>query len=373
MKILILHASAGAGHRRAGEALAKAFKIEQPQSEAVVKDILDFTPALFRKSYATGYLDIVRKSPELWGFMYARSEKHLQSPWKRHIRTLFNKINTVNFMDYIREMDPDAIVCTHFMPLEILAGKKKRGHFEVPVFCIVTDFGVHALWEMQAVDRYYVANEEARRHLMRKGQKPEDVVVTGIPIDPVFADGMGKEEARKKLGLKQNLPTALILGGGFGVGPTVELVNSLKELEFRAQYMIVAGANEEMKKKLEVAVRGMNAEVKVYGFVNNIHEMMDAADIVISKPGGLTSSEVLAKGKPMVIIDPIPGQEQRNSEYMLEAGSAIRLYEVEDAAFKIGPILSNPARLKSMTENARRIGMPDAAKTICRDIVGKLK
>jgi processive 1,2-diacylglycerol beta-glucosyltransferase len=234
---------------------------------------------------------------------------------------------------------------------------------------VVTDFAVHSLWIVDGVSAYYVATEEARRHLLRNGKPPADVAVTGIPIDPVFAARTPPETARKALGLDPRLPAVLVLSGGFGVGPTVELISAFREATRPCQLVVVAGANEKLRKQAEAAASGLGPPVKVFGFVNNIHELMDAADVVITKPGGLTSSEVLAKGKPMIIIDPIPGQEQRNCEHLLEGGAALRLFDVQDAPYKVERLLSDRKRLEEMRRDAEQLGRPQAARDIVQDII----
>jgi processive 1,2-diacylglycerol beta-glucosyltransferase len=368
MKVLILHASAGAGHKRAAEALANAFALEDPSAEVVVRDILDFTAPMFRKSYGKGYLDVVRKAPELWGYMFSQSDKKALLPSRKAIRAIFNEINTLAFGKFCREFDADFVVCTHFMPLEILAHKSKWKCGDVPLYCVVTDFAVHSLWVIENVDRYYVATDDARRQLIRKGQPEDKIRITGIPVDPVFSKSERPEDARRKLGIAAHTPTALLLSGGFGVGPTVDLIRSFGHVDVNCQLLVVAGANEKLKNEAIAAADGLKIPVKVFGFVNNIHELMDASDVVISKPGGLTTSEVLAKGKPMIVIDPIPGQEQRNCEYLLEAGAALRLYDPEDAPYKVQALLDNPERLERMKRRAREIGHPFAALEIVRDI-----
>jgi processive 1,2-diacylglycerol beta-glucosyltransferase len=370
MRVLILHASAGAGHRRAAEALGKAFAAESSaKAEVTIRDILDFTPPLFRRTYAQGYLDVVRRAPELWSYAYARSDQKSQEPLRKHVRALFNKINAPRFTDFVDELAPDAVVCTHFMPLERLSTRTRHGKFSTPLYCVVTDFAVHSLWMVDRVTAYYVANEESRRHLLRNGKSPEDVAVTGIPIDPVFAARKQAEAARTALGLEPGLPAVLILSGGFGVGPTVELIAAFKEATRPCQLLVVAGANEKLRKEAEAVAGTVGRPVKVFGFVNNMHELMDAADVVITKPGGLTSSEVLAKGKPMIIVDPIPGQEQRNCECLLEGGAALRLFDVHDAPYKVERLLSDPRRLEEMRRNAKSLGHPNAGRDIVADIL----
>lgn len=368
MKILILHASAGAGHKRAAEAVAKALPLEDASAQGVVRDILDFTGAMFRKTYAKGYLDVVRKAPELWAYMFAQSDRTALKPSRKAVRALFNEANAHAFRAFFDAEKPDAVVCTHFLPLELLSRTAGK-HGQPPLHCVVTDFGVHSLWSLPHVDRYYVATEEARRELARKGQPADRIVVTGIPVDPVFAQSEPAAPVRRRLGLQEKLPTVLLLSGGFGVGPAVDLIRSFRDLDSGCQLLVVAGANERLKTEASAAAGAIRIPTKVFGFVNNIHELMDASDVVISKPGGLTTSEVLAKGKAMIVIDPIPGQEQRNCEYLLENGAALRLYEPEDALYKVQLLLANPPRLAQMQRSAREIGRPFAARDIARAVL----
>lgn len=372
-RILILHATAGAGHKRAAEALAAAAKIQTPDSEVVVRDILDFTAPIFKKTYAEGYLNLVRTIPELWGYLYTRADKKATKPNEAKIRTVFNKLNTLTFTKYFKELQPDAVICTHFMPLEILSAAIEEGKTSVPLYCVVTDFAVHSLWLMKNVERYYVANEESKRYLVRHGQFGESVECTGIPIDPIFSKSLASEEAKALLGLDRNLPAVLILGGGFGVGPTAQLLRSFEHIGPDCQIMVVAGKNQDMQREAEAIGKTLRIPVKVFGFVNNIHELMDAADLIISKPGGLTTCEVLAKHKPLVIIDPIPGQEQRNCEYLLEIGAAVRLYDIDDAPYKIEELLDDKTRMRQMAANAEKAARPRAAFDILQDIITGLK
>ena len=367
MKVLLLYASAGAGHKRAAEALSVAFRMSG--AETTAQDILDFTPAIFRKTYAEGYLQVVRSAPELWGYMYAHSDHKVQKPWEKKLRAGFNKLNTLPFLRSYESLDPDIVVCTHFMPLEILTTRQDRKPGRAPVFCVVTDFAVHSLWVCSNVACYYVATDEARRQLLRRSQPADRIEVMGIPVDPVFGRSETQRDARRRLGLDAGLPAVLVISGGFGVGPTADLLLSFQDSRSDCQIIVVAGRNETMKGEAEAAARKLPMPVKVYGFVNNVHELMDAADVIVSKPGGLTSSEVLAKGKPLVIVDPIPGQEQRNCEYLLESGAAVRLFDVEDASHKIRSLLGDTARLASMARSAKRLGRPGAATDIVANIL----
>lgn len=371
MKILLLHASAGAGHRRAAEALSKAFAQALPDAEIKVCDILDYTAGIFRKTYSEGYLDLVRKAPELWGYLYSESDRKAEVPWRKEIRAVFNKMNTLSFLKFYKDYDPDIAVCTHFMPLQLLTRASRRRRRHAKVYCAVTDFAVHALWVLENTDVYYVAMEEAKRHLIRRGQPADRVKVTGIPIDPVFQHGLSKSAALNALGLPSDLPVVLLLSGGFGVGPTLDLIRAFGQEEPVCRLVVVAGSNAKMKEEAEALAATIRTPVVVHGFVSNMHVMMDACDLVISKPGGLTTSEVLAKGRPMLVINPIPGQEQRNCETVLEAGAAARLFEVEDAYFKVKSLLEDRERLDEMSRRAKRLAHPEAATAIVADIVAR--
>jgi processive 1,2-diacylglycerol beta-glucosyltransferase len=362
MKLLILYASAGNGHRRAAEALAEAARADH--HTVTVRDVLDFTSPLYRSTYAQGYLRLVRSAPELWGYLYSQSDRHAQRPFDRRLRTLFNRLNTVSFWRFYQREAPDAVLCTHFMPLELIASlspQKRRG---IRVHGVVTDFAVHALWFAKGVDAYYVATAEAQRQLIRCGQPEQQIFHTGIPILSSFARSLPPAEARARLGLQPQLPLVLLLSGGYGVGPTVEIIRALAAHPPSFQMVVVAGNNPTLEAAAREAALKAPLPITVLGFTKVIHEYMDAADLLISKPGGLTCSEALAKGKPMMIVDPIPGQEQRNCEYLLENGCAVRLFDPPDAPWKIQSLLADPPRLAALSTQARLQGHPDAATQI---------
>jgi processive 1,2-diacylglycerol beta-glucosyltransferase len=367
LKVLILHASAGAGHQRAAEALALALPTVSEGCEVVVKDILEFTPSMFRTGYAKGYLNLVRRAPDLWGYMYAQADRSALQPYRQRIRTVFNKLNTRTFFRFYHEFDPDAVICTHFMPLEIVSTMLKEGRTSAPLHCVVTDFAVHSLWLVPRLHTYFVATDEARRFLARHGY--ERVRKTGIPVDPGFGLRADRTEARRRLGLQVEKPTLLILSGGFGVGPTAELVKAFCRTPGNFQLIVVSGRNAKLQAEVQQAASPLGPGCLVLGFVENLHEVMDAADLVVTKPGGLSTSESLAKGIPLMLVDPIPGQEQRNSDYLLEHGAAVRLHDIADAAEKVERVLSDAPRWARLKENASRLGSPHAAREIAQWVV----
>ena len=368
--ILILHASAGSGHKRAAEALASACVTSG--LNPVVHDILEFTPLLFRTTYAAGYLNMVRTTPELWGYLYSLTDRKSQNPWHRRIRTTFNRLNTTAFERFYREVQASAIICTHFLPLEILGQRRIKTASPVPLFGVVTDFASHSLWSCPNVDGYFTASEEARRQLIRRGQPPRRTWVTGIPIAPEFVPPFDVIGLRIRLGLVPDLPVILVLCGGFGVGSIVDVLGGFAKEPLHAQLVVVTGNNETLREQATQKARQLTMPVMVHGFASHIHELMGAADVVISKPGGLTSAEVLAMGRPLVIMDPIPGQEQRNGEYLMENGAAIRLVDPWDAPFRVWPILENRERFLALSEAALRLARPNAARLIVEQVVRQI-
>ena len=366
-KVLLLSASAGAGHVRAAEAIEKAFNQAKDAGSREVRhiDVLNYTNKLFRHLYSKAYIDLVNKMPEVPGWFYDKLDK----PWKNERRRLaLDKLNTRPFVKMLREYKPDLIVCTHFLPAEIVSWLKAKERLASRQVIIVTDFDVHAMWLVHHYERYFVALDEARVYLEALGIPPEKITVSGIPIDPVFAVKKDKQEMRAKHGLAPDRTTILLSAGGFGVGSVDALVNSLLPLQHRAQIVAICGRNEELKKRLtRVAARAKpdaTVLLKPFGYTKEMDELMTASDLVLGKPGGLTTSEALAKWLVFVIVNPIPGQEERNSDHLLEGAVAIRCNNLPTMSYKLERLLNDPARFKAMQANSQRMGHPNAAKKI---------
>jgi processive 1,2-diacylglycerol beta-glucosyltransferase len=366
-KVLLLSASAGAGHVRAAEAVEKAFKQRKDSDGLEVHhfDVLNYTNKLFRHLYSKAYIDLVNKMPEVPGWVYDKLDK----PWKNERRRLaLDKLNTRPFVKLLREYQPDLIVCTHFLPAEIVSWLKAKERLASRQVIIVTDFDVHAMWLVHHYERYFVAVDEARVYLETLGIPPEKITVSGIPIDPVFALKKDKQEMRAKHGLAPDRTTILLSAGGFGVGSVDALVQSLLPLQHRAQVVAICGRNEELKERLTKLASRIKPDamvlLKPLGYTKEMDELMTASDLVLGKPGGLTTSEALAKGLVFVIVNPIPGQEERNSDHLLEGAAAIRCNNLPTLSYKLDRLLGDPQRFKSMQTNARRMGHPNAAKEI---------
>ena len=369
-KVLLLSASAGAGHVRAAQAIEKAFK-QTGNGERDVQhfDVLNYTNKVFRHLYSRAYIDLVNNLPEVPGWVYDKLDK----PWKNERRRLaLDKLNTRPFVKLLRQYQPDLIVCTHFLPAEIVSWLKAKERLTSRQVIVVTDFDVHAMWLVHHYERYFVAIDEARVYLEALGIPAQKITVSGIPIDPVFALKKNKQEMRAKHGLAPDRPTILLSAGGEGVGSVDALISALLPLQHRVQVVAICGRNEELKKRLKRMAARLKPDsavlLKPFGYTLEMDELMTAADLVMGKPGGLTTSEALAKGLVFVIVNPIPGQEERNSDHLLEAAVAIRCNNLPTLSYKLDRLLADPKRFTAMHESAKRMGHPNAAHEIINRI-----
>jgi processive 1,2-diacylglycerol beta-glucosyltransferase len=366
MKILIATATAGGGHLQAAAALEEAWKKTYPKDTVRRIDILEFTPRLYRKAYAEGYVRVAEKAPELYAHAFRISDNPSFVRKITRLRRMSARWVARRFIQMLNRFEPDVLLCPHFLPIETMGALDEKG-LKVPrplTVCVITDFEAHALWMEPCVDLYCVAMEETKARLVARGVKKDKVIVTGIPVSQRFAKPMSQKLARKQLGLK-TAPTLLVLGGGMGMGPLVETVKELDKASGRFQMMVVAGRNPDLGKKL--AAQRFRHPVKIFGFVTHMQELMAASDVLVTKPGGLTTSEALALGKPLLIVNPLPGQEAANSDFLLERGAAIKANRLEDLSFRIERLLRGP-QLERMRRAARKLGRPQAAATICQAV-----
>jgi len=365
--ILILSVSAGAGHVRAAQALEAAAK--EKGIEATHIDLLTLVPRQFRTLYGQQYIKLVEKLPELWSWLYTKSDRTSRSTWLGGLKRSIEKLNTRKLQAEIARLKPDVILCTHFLPAELLSRQKAQalqGKAKPlpPLWVQVTDFDVHALWVHPHVDRYCVASDEVAYRLADRGVAHGRISVTGIPVMPQFSAALERRTCAAELGLDPEVFTALMMAGGAGVGALDELASRLLQLPGRQQLIALAGRNAELLKKLRALAKHHPGRLFPLGFTTTVERVMTAADLVITKPGGLSVSECLAKGRPMLLVSPIPGQEERNADYLLESGAAVKAVDPATLEFKFGRLLGDPQRLRVMGEAAHRIGRPDAARAV---------
>ncbi len=359
-KVLILSVSAGAGHVRAAEALRVAAQGAGLSAEHL--DVMDVSTRLFRKLYCESYIKIVERSPELWEFLYHKTDK-VQDKRSASVlmRSALQQLNTKEFASAVREREPDVVICTHFLPAELLSGLIRKGKFSTPCWVQVTDFDVHSLWVHPGMTGYCVASDEIAWRLAAKGVLREHIRVTGIPVMPGFGKTHPRVECARELGIDPAKKTILLMSGGMGVGDIASMAKRLLALGRDLQIVALAGKNARLLSSLKSLAAEYPGRLFPQGFSTTVERIMAACDIAVSKPGGLTASECLAIGLPMVVISPIPGQEERNSDYLLENGAAMKAHDLAGLEYKILTLLDNPQLLKQMAARSAALGRPSAA------------
>lgn len=365
--ILILTASAGAGHGVAAEALCEQVARRLPDQPCEIHDVLDSSTRLFRRLYAGGYLDLVNHLPAAMGMLYDLTDRD-GPPRRGGLRSAFQRINTRRTLRYIVSRRPRLIVNTHFLPAELVAELRRRGRLRCPQAIVMTDFAMHSIWAQAPAERYYAATEEAGAGLAACGVAPSAVRVTGIPLRGAFAGPLDRAHGRAQVGLDDDRPVVLLLCGGFGVGPTAKLFRELLRLGPEVLLVAITGRNARLAQRLGRLAGGRD-DVLVIGYTDRMHTWLRVATLVVTKPGGLTAAESLACGAPLVLIHPIPGQEERNSDYLLENGAAIRVAHPRTLCYRVQALLADPARLQAMRCRAAALGRPNAAAAIVDDLV----
>ena len=366
-RILVLSASVGAGHLRAAQAVELALRELSPVAHVENHDVMEFTNGVFRRLYAKSYLDLVNRAPHVLGYFYDLMDRQ-PSPQQKgdRLRRLVQKLNLRKFLEFLRSDPWDIVVNTHFLPAEMIAHLKHKGDFAAPQFTVTTDFETHRLWVNQPCERYFTATAEGAAYLAHLGVLRETIEITGIPIHPAFARPHDRAELLARHQLSGNRPIVLQLGGGFGVGPVEKIYRTLLEVDVPLEIVVVAGRNETLRATLSEIQAPSEHRAHVLGFTDVMHELMAVADLVVTKPGGLTSSEALASGAAMVIVNPIPGQEARNSDFLLEQGAAIKVNNTATLSHKLAELLHHPKRLAQLKTAAKSLGRPQAAFDVAR-------
>ena len=369
MRILIATVTAGGGHLAAASAIQEAWRKLRPDDVVEKADVLDFASKFFKKIYSETYARMVAHVPELYGMVFKKTDRSREASKLSAFRRTFAHRTNRGFVRYLKQFKPDVVLCPHYLPLEIFSylDSKQKG-VRPRIVCIVTDFEAHAFWIEPSVDLYCVAAEETRASLLSRGAAPDQVAVTGIPIAARFSASLDPGALRKKLGLRDDLPVLLVLSGGFGMGPVEQILTQLDRSSAPFQTLVVTGRNEDLRQTL--ASQDRRHPTHVLGFSTNMHELMAVAGLILTKPGGLTTSEAMAMGKPLLIIHPIPGQESANSDFLLERGAALKINRLEDLPFRLQQMLGAKKRA-AMSAAARKLGRPDAAAEICRVVIGK--
>jgi processive 1,2-diacylglycerol beta-glucosyltransferase len=371
-RIVILSASVGSGHVRAAHAMEAALAQTLPDALIAHVDVLKLTNIMFRRAYGAGYLRAAQSAPHFLGWMYDFLDHPGDDGVTTRARLAFERFNLRRLRRLLTGQPWDLAINTHFLPTALIARLRENDVVNFPQVTVVTDFDVHGMWIQPRCEKFYVATAEARANAMASGLSADQVVVTGIPVDPRFGQG-SRESARRCWGLAMDKPVVLQMAGGFGIGPIERIHELICQVEHPLQIVTVAGRNEAAKGAVEAMECPSRHERRVLGFTDQMHELLPAADVIVTKPGGLTSSECLASGCVMVIVEPIPGQEDRNADFLLENGCGIKVNNLASLPLKLAALLSDPAKLRRMRAAAFAHARPRAAFDIAADCVGLLR
>ncbi len=365
MKALVLTISAGQGHNKTARAIGDYLK-----SQGVDVDIIDtykyFNTAL-SNLVEKGYLLSTKFTPVMYGNIYSKAEQRDHSD-KINVVDMAGKIISRQFYKFIAGKNPDVIIATHIFAANLVSKFKEKKESHALTFGVLTDFTVHPFWETAELDYYVTPTALLNNQLIKKGIPEEKILPFGIPIEMKFTVSSNKEDARKILGI-ENKKTVFVMTGSMGYGDVIKYVKELDELQYDFQIITVCGNNTHLKNQID----RLRTHKKIYnfGFVDNVDVIMDASDIIVSKPGGLTTSEALAKRLPMVLIDPIPGQEDRNYEFLVNNGLAIGVSETFSVGEALYQLLSSENRAECMAKMAEEVGKPDSSKRLGDFIINK--
>lgn len=360
-KILILYASAGAGHKKAAEAVFHAVKSHNWDAQNL--DVVDFMPSFFRWVYTKGYILLISRFVWVWTICYFLSDTRFLSPLNVGLRKFFNALACRRLIRYLIDNNYETVISTQFLASEIVCYVKEKYGLKIKLITVVTDFGVHNFWISAKTDIYCCASGSTKEVLIKKGIAADKIIITGIPVDEKFNAGQNRDMLFSEYNLKKGLMTVLIVTGGIGVGPIEEIVDFVKD---DAQLLVVCGNNKGLYERLS-AKKYVN--VRVFGFIDHMEKLMSISDLIVTKAGGLTVSESLIKGLPMVFFFLIPGQELTNARTIESLSAGVITNSAAEIKENILKFKRDLSLLAFYKEKALQIARPNA----CQDIISLLK
>ena len=359
LKILLMSVKAGYGHHSTAKAIIEKFS--DCGHECEMLDIFEYINPHLSNTVQDGYLLSTKYLPEIYGKVYdTMAEK--DTPYKKYSpATLVSKLVSHKLRSYVELFSPDLVIGTHSYAGMVMTNLAESGTISCPTMGVVTDFTVHPFWESTKLDYYVIADKRLTYEMIKKGIPEEKVLPIGIPIRKQFESKLPQSEARQKLGLADK-KTILIMMGSMGYGNIKKPLIEIDESDEDFQVVCICGSNERMRKA--ISKYPWRKDIRAYGFMDNIDIMMDSADIIVSKPGGLTTSETLAKGLPMITMNPIPGQEDKNLMFLLNNGAVATVNETYTIGDVIHQLFGFPERLDELTVCAKRLGKPSSTQDL---------
>jgi processive 1,2-diacylglycerol beta-glucosyltransferase len=366
-RILYLYLTKHSGHYAAAVAIDEAVRRLDGSVESMLLDSFSHANPVLSKVTLKAYLAALKTAPEIWEWMYDNPEFKERTA---KIRDLLNRGNSRKLQSILTSFNPDIVVCTQAFACGVLASWKERtGNRRPALVGVLTDFVAHRYWAHSQVNLYIAPNDATKGTLVSQGVPPERVKVNGIPVNARYLHAANRETVYKSLGFKPGLPLILLMGGSLGLGPMKSVIRKLDRLPQPFYIVAITGKNEELKERLERKGQKLRHPTRIFGFVENVDELMDVAELVVTKPGGITTAECLVKRLPMIIINPIPGQEAKNTEYLLSHGVAVQAEDARAVRLFVDEFLRNPEKLRHMRDAAQTLGRPHSADDAARDIL----
>jgi len=366
---MVLYASIGSGHKKAAEAIVASLATEGGLTDVSLIDVLSLMHPLYRILVPRGYIWLARYFPSLLGFLYRASDHSFSLlPPVMFLRSIVSRLFSRGFGKFIRESSPKIIVCTHFLPMELLL-PDLMGEESPTLFVSVTDIIPHAFWIAPGVERYFVASGESLERMQQLGVPGEKVSVSGIPVHPSFhrETRSGGSDVQA-----ESLLRVLVVGGGAGVAPIERLLEAFSNPLNAISVTVVTGCNRALFRRIFFKRSSYPFPLVVRGYTRRMSQLMAKADLVVTKPGGLTTAECLAVGKPMILFSPIPGQEEDNRNVLEEWGVAKVLSHMDEAPILLESLIKNRHAFFVMQETAKDRGRPNASSAVCQELIVSL-
>lgn len=361
MNVLILSVAAGGGHIHAAEAIKKYILLNDSKSNVQLVDTLKYINPLIDKVVIGSYLQTIKITPSLFGKLYTLSETD------DGLATVSNKVNelfALKLLPLIKDLKPEILICTHPFPAEMLSTLKAKHKLDIPVVCVLTDFAPHSFWIHPGTDAYIVSNSDMIEEMVSRGVSRESIYDFGIPVSPEFLTEYDRAETLRELDLNTNKTTILIMGGSLGIGKIENLYEELIKVAQDIQIIIITGNNKKLYSTLYKLQESSPKETRILGYSKDVNKYMQCCDLLLTKPGGLTITEALVCKIPMAIFSPIPGQEEKNAEFLVKHNLAINLRGGKECKDMIESLLSNPNKLKEMKANCSLFSKPQSGDNI---------
>lgn len=363
MKIIVAYASAGSGHRRAAEAVYNYLKENCPKADIAIIDALEKANFFFRLLYTGGYAFLINHALWAWRLGFWITSIRWLNRATKFFNCWINRVNLNSFFGFLTRENPEIIISTHFLPSEIAAHLRNKRKIRSSITTVITDFGVHPFWVVEGTDTYIAACASTKQELIRQKVNAEKIRDTGIPIDLKFSRPYDKKALREKLGIPPDKFTVLVSTGSSSIGA---IEDAAVLLCASMQVLVVCAQNKALYSRLrKKACPG----IKLFGFVDNIEELMAVSDIIVAKPGGLTISESLSMGLFPIFITAIPGQETKNAQVLAENSVGLILNDVSSLKERISGLL-DPDRIKAAKEAIDKLKRPMAVKELCDALCG---